>query len=170
MTLSIPPVLRVKSIRFVSIKKSLRLLQFLRLAPIIVGEHYRVFVTVQNLTYRTLRDVRLQFQINVKLSTSSASRPAIAELGDISARDVRTVRAYDYLLTREPSTEDFKIVDANAHSEGASEVLPFEYQGSSNPSYLDVYTVEPRSAIYDRILDVLLFIFTAISAIGVLTR
>ena len=73
MTLSIPPVLRVKSIRFVSIK-SLRLLQFLRLAPIIIGEHYRVFVTVHNLTYRTLRDVRLQFQTNVKLSPSTAAR------------------------------------------------------------------------------------------------
>jgi hypothetical protein len=148
------------------------MLQFLRLAPIIVGEHYRVFITVQNLTYRTLSDVRLQFQINVKLSTAEvpASRPAIAEIGDISARDVRTVRAYNYLLTREPSTEDFKIVDANAHLEGVSEGLLFEYQGSSSPSYLDVYTVEPRSAIYDRILDVLLFMFAAVSAIGVLKR
>jgi hypothetical protein len=147
-------------------------LQFLRLAPIIVGEHYRVFVTIQNLTYRTLSDVRLQFQINVKLSTSEVptSKPAIAEIGDISARDVRTVRAYNYLLTREPCTEDFKIVDAYARLQGVSEVLPFEYQGSSSPSYLDVYTVEPRGAIYDRILDVILFIFTAISAIGVFKR
>jgi len=122
------------------------------------------------MTDRCLRDVRLKFSLNVKLATGVRTMPAIVEIGDISARDVKPVRAYNYVLTRKPGTEDFTIVDAYSRIQGLSQILPFLYQGNSSPSYLDVYTVEPRSAVYYRILNLLLFIFAAISAYGVFTR
>ncbi len=166
--MSIPAVLRVKSIHFEPVRASIRVLQFLHLAPIIVGEHYQVWVTLENLTERTLTSLTMECAINVRLSNGASSFATELNIGTIVGKNVIVVCPFPTILMREPSTEDFVIKRVySLVREGLLEPLPIRYPPVSSITYSYVYTVESRSAVYSRILNLLLFIFAAISAYGV---
>ena len=66
----------------------MRVLQYLRLAPIIVGEHYRVFLPLENLTKSAVTNLKLECSINVKLSGSVGSTPSISQVEKISGKGI----------------------------------------------------------------------------------
>ena len=138
------------SIGLVPLRRSLRFLQPLKLAPILVSEHYTLKLRLDNLRFQALRDVRVLARLRIKIAGNSTPFDQILEFGDIAARDT-TVRSWGPHLMREQGSSDIEVLEAYA----GKEQLTMHYQGGASATFLHIYDLEPWSSIVQRLVGVI---------------
>ncbi len=141
------------SIRMMPTRLSLRLLQPVKLAPLLVSEHYMLRLKLENMRYQTLKDVRVSTKTWVKIAGKNTPFKETLDFGDISARDT-VERTWGPYLMREQGSSD--VVVAWAKASGKS--LTILYENRPSRTWLHTYDAEPWSSIVQRLVGVITFI------------
>jgi hypothetical protein len=125
----------------------------LKLAPILVSEHYTLKLTLNNLRFQALRDVKVHTRLLVKIAGQITPFVEVLEFGDIAARDTKSRSGSAYLM-REQGSSDIDIAWAFA----GKEQLTIRYQNGASQTFLQTYDVEPWSSIVQRFVGVITFL------------
>jgi hypothetical protein len=134
-------------------RRSLKFLQYFKLSPILVSEHYTLYLRLENLRVTPLKDVRGGIRLWIKIGGRSTPFKHVLEFGDLSAGDYRTCSWGPHLM-RDQGSSDIDILWVRAGKES----LTMEYQSHPSRTFLYTYDAEPWSAIVARLVGVITFL------------
>ncbi len=132
------------SVGFEPLRWELGLFQSMKLLPVLVGQHYRVCLTITNQSCVALHQVRLSLQMWVKAHSEYKPKSEDLEISEIQPSCEALVYSKPYLM-RDTGASDLEILRAYANERKR---LTFQYQNHASGTFTYAYHVEPwRTAV-----------------------